>query len=77
MITPAAWSNQASGVFVRRLPGWLIRAVWTDPVGGRPRDQTTQVAVKAAGKSTCAEIAETTRADGALTCADHRVILIT
>ena len=49
MITPAAWSNQASGASVRRLSGGFMLAGESDPAARMPPEPANPVAQKAVG----------------------------
>ena len=49
MITPAAWSNQASGTSVRRLSGGVMLAVLAAPAARTPPEQANPVTPKAVG----------------------------
>ena len=49
MITPAAWSNQASGASVRRLSGGFMLAGWAGLAARMPPEQANPVARKAVG----------------------------
>ena len=48
MITPATWSNQASGTAARRLSGGFMLAVWAGLVARVPPEQAKPVAPTAA-----------------------------
>ncbi|MDD3584639.1 MAG: hypothetical protein PHG74_11555 [Kiritimatiellae bacterium] len=49
MITPTAWSNQASGAVVAGLSAAFRLAVWADPTAITPPEQANRAAPKAVG----------------------------
>ena len=49
MISPAAWSNQASGTAAERLSGGFLLAVWAGLAARTPPELANPVARKAVG----------------------------